>query len=65
MKEEIISIETLKEENKQLKERIDKAIDYIKENDLYVYIPDNDLNMDYEELANDKLLEILEGNNNE
>ena len=49
----------------KLKEEKAKAIEYIKENDLYVYIPDNDLNMDYEELANDKLLEILEGNNNE
>ena len=46
-------------------DKIDKAIEYIKENDLYVYIPDNDLNMDYEELANDKLLELLGDKENE
>ena len=54
-----------KELYKREKTKNDKAIKYIKENDLYVYIPDNDLNMDYEELANDKLLEILGDKENE
>ena len=44
-----------------LHQRIDKAIEYIKENDLYTYVPDNDLGMDYNEMVNEKLLDILKG----
>lgn len=44
------AIELLEKENKQLRERIDKAIEYIKTHTCW-------------ELANGRVLDILEGNN--
>ena len=52
-------ITTLINKNQEQQQRIDKAIEYIKNEDLYIYEPDNDLGMDYERLANEELLEIL------
>lgn len=68
MKGEYLKLETVKtlaellNENKELQERIDKAIDYIKNNSWYCY-KDNE-----EELARleiEKLLKILKGVQND
>lgn len=59
----------LKEENQQLKDRIDKAIEYIENNSLYEkeYDYDYDDNLELSNIsdseAKEELLNILRGNN--
>lgn len=57
------AIELLEKENQQLKEKIDKAIEYIKDS---IYIPDDEDDMMFEKILSltdnqiDELIEILD-----
>lgn len=73
MNYEVISIETarimaeIEKENKELQDRIDKAVKYLLKNKLYKFKYDEEelFEITTDKKAKDDLLNILQGENNE